>query len=78
MSSAIHNLQVAIVEGKQSLTQLLRHTKLIAAKLNLRDVEEWVDLELNGYPSDKEHPAYREVTTDGLLIHIEVGRMQET
>ncbi|HSY16677.1 MAG TPA: hypothetical protein VK815_00010 [Candidatus Acidoferrales bacterium] len=48
MSSAIHNLQMAIVDGKQSITQLLRQTKLIAAKLSLPDVEEWVDLELNG------------------------------
>jgi hypothetical protein len=69
MSSAIHNLQMAIVEGKQSLTQLLRQTKLIAAKLDLHDVEEWVDLELNGYPNDKDHPEYREVVSDRLLIH---------
>ena len=49
MSSAVQDLQKAIVEGKESLTQLLRKTKLIAAKLNLKDVEEWVDLELKGY-----------------------------
>jgi hypothetical protein len=50
MSSAVHNLQQAIVDGKTSITQLLRQTKLIAAKLDLSDVEQWVDLELNGYP----------------------------
>jgi AbiTii len=69
MGSAVQNLQMAIVEGKQSLTQLLRQTKLIAAKLNLADVEEWVDLELNGYPDGKIRPEYRAVTTDKLLLH---------
>ena len=41
MSSAVHNLQQAIVDGKTSVTQLLRQTKLIAAKLDLSDVKEW-------------------------------------
>src|SRR4051794_24066400 len=68
MSSAVHNLQKGILDGQRSLTQLLRETKIIAAKLNLKDVEEWVDLELHGYPDGKERPAYREVTTDRLLL----------
>src|ERR1035437_2899452 len=68
MSSAVHNLQKAIVEGKVPLMQLLRHTKLIAANLNLADVEEWVELELNGYPEGKERTTYREVTADRLLV----------
>ena len=48
MSSAVHKLQKAIVDGNLAVTQLLRQTKLIAAKLNLEDVEKRVDLELNG------------------------------
>src|SRR5277367_2106769 len=66
MSSAIHNLQVAIVEGKQSLTQLLRQAKLISAKLNLGDVGHWVDLELGGYPKDAELPEYRTYMAQSL------------
>ena len=69
MSSAVHNLQKAIVEGKQSLTHLLRQTKLIAAKLNLEDVERWVDLELNGYPEGTDPPEYRRFSTHSLEIH---------
>jgi hypothetical protein len=42
MSSAVHDLQKAISDGNQPLVQLLRQTKLIAAKLNLQDVETWV------------------------------------
>ena len=56
MSPSVHNLQKAIVSDQQSLTQLLRQTKLIAAKLNVEDVEQWVDLELNGYPKDADPP----------------------
>ncbi|EEF59767.1 hypothetical protein [Pedosphaera parvula] len=69
MGSAVHNLQMTIVEGKQSLTQLLRQTKLIAAKLNLEDVERWVDMELDGYPANTETPPYRDYVTNSLQIH---------
>ena len=69
MSSAVHNLQKAIVAGNQSLTQLLRQTKLIAAKLGVEDVERWVDSELQGYSKDTDPPEYRKVFTAGLEIH---------
>jgi hypothetical protein len=68
MSSAVHNLQKAIVAGNQSLTQLLRQAKLIAAKLGLEDVEARVDLELNGYVGKAEPPAYREFATQAIQI----------
>jgi hypothetical protein len=69
MSSAVHNLQKAISEGSQPLIQLLRQTKLIAAKLNLREVETWVDNELKGYSKDVEPPPYRHVTSSHLQIY---------
>jgi hypothetical protein len=69
MASAIHELQKAILDPKQSLTQLLRRTKLIASKLDLQDVEQWVDLELNGYPKAIDPPKYRAFTTECLMIH---------
>lgn len=72
MSSAVNELQRAIVDGQQSLTQLLRKTKLIAAKLGLDDIEKWVDLELNGYPTEAdslEIPKYRIVQAESLMIH---------
>ncbi len=68
MSSAVHNLQQAICGEQQSLTQLLRQTKVIAVKLNLEDVEKWVDYELKGYPESVEPPRYREFST----AHLEV------
>lgn len=69
MSSTVHNLQEAITSGQQSLTQLLRQTKLIAAKLNLEGVEEWVDLELSGYAEGTEPPDYRQPLTHSLEVH---------
>ena len=69
MSSAIHNLQMAILDKSQSTTNLLRQAKLIAAKLNLEDVERWVDLELKGYPPEIEPPKYREFSTESLMLH---------
>jgi AbiTii len=69
MGSVIQDLQKAILDPRQSLTQLLRQTKMIAGELNLPDVEKWVDLELRGYPDNIEPPAYRVLVTDSLLIH---------
>jgi hypothetical protein len=66
MSSAVNDLQRAILGGQQSLTQLLRQTKVIAAKLNLEDVERWADLELNGYPKDIEPPQFRQFGTNSV------------
>jgi hypothetical protein len=59
MGSVVNDLQRAILGGQQPLTQLLRQTKVIAANLDLHDVEHWVDLELGGYPNDAELPKYR-------------------
>jgi hypothetical protein len=68
MSSLIHRLQNAIIDKDQSVTQLLRQTKLIAAKLNLADVEKWVDLELKGYPEGIKPPKYRQFSTETVEI----------
>jgi hypothetical protein len=69
MSSAIHELQKAILDPSQSVTQLLRRAKIVAAELNLHEVEKWVDLELKGYPPGVPIPAYREFMSEKLLVH---------
>jgi len=69
MGSAIYNLQREILAGNQSITQLIRQAKLIAAKLNLKDVEKWVDMELNGYPPEVEPPPYRAFSTETVVVH---------
>ena len=69
MGSALLNLQRAILAGQPSLTQLLRQTKLIAARLTLDDVEHWLDQELAGYVRTSEPPDYRRVFTQSLEVY---------
>jgi hypothetical protein len=69
MSNSVQTLREAITGGQPSLTQLLHQTKWVAAKLNLTDVQHWVDLELEGYPEDAEPPSYRKVFTHSLEIY---------
>jgi hypothetical protein len=60
MTSLVEKLQRDAVDQNVQVSALLRHVKLIAAKLDLGKVERWVDLELNGYGND-EIPPYRQV-----------------
>src|SRR5512141_1667939 len=68
MSLAVHDLEAAILEGKQPIAELLKKAKALASELGLAEFEAWVDLELTGYPHGKERPGYREVTTSRLLV----------
>ncbi|SPE52204.1 conserved hypothetical protein [Verrucomicrobia bacterium] len=69
MSSALHDLQRALLGGQQPLTRLLRQTKVIATKLDLEETAQWVDLELTGFAEDAEPPTYRKVFTQRLEIY---------
>jgi hypothetical protein len=69
MGSALLNLRRAVLSGQPSLTELLRQTKLIAARLALADVEHWADRELTGYTSSSEPPDYRRVFTQSLEVY---------
>lgn len=55
-------LQADVLDPKTSIADLLRKVKLVAAKLSLDEVLEWVDHELGGYPNDATLPEYRELT----------------
>ena len=78
MRSAIdvHGLQTAILDPNQSLILLLRRAKLIAAKLNLEDAEQWFILELQGYPPNSAIPQYRTVAMQQLEYHQPVNGWQ--
>jgi hypothetical protein len=62
-------MRESITSGQPSLTQLLRQTQLIAARLNLQDIQHWADLELNGYADDADPPGYRKVFVHSLEIY---------
>jgi hypothetical protein len=57
----ILQIQAAALDSKASVTDALRKAKLACVKLELKDFEEWIDLELNGYIGkvNKEIPQYR-------------------
>lgn len=57
MSSLVEELQRDALDPQTSIPGLLRKVKLVAAKLRLEGMGEWVDAELNGYA--REVPSYR-------------------
>lgn len=60
------------MDNETGTPDLLRMAKAIAVKLQLNDVCEWIDYELNGYPSSVTVPDYR--ITKGKLLAINPQR----
>ncbi|WP_410051984.1 hypothetical protein [Bradyrhizobium sp. SZCCHNRI1009] len=59
MATIVEKLQQAALDPKTPVSDLLRRVKYVAAKLGLGNIEDWVDHELNGYPTPP--PDYRRV-----------------
>ena len=59
MSSLILELQRDSLDVNISVSNLLRKALIVAKKLQLKDFENWINLELNGYPNPDEIPLYR-------------------
>jgi hypothetical protein len=64
MPSIIQELQIEAASQSGSVSDLLRRAKIVAVKLELKEFEEWIEKELNGYnvTSPKDLPPYRVVT----------------
>ncbi len=62
--SLIHDIQAAAIAQDSDIPTLLRMCKLLAARISHREFADWVDRELNGYPSVKDLPDYRVVRVD--------------
>jgi hypothetical protein len=62
MATLVERLQRDSLDPSVPVSALLRQVKLIAAKLKLGDVEDWVNKELGGYGSNDDPPLYRTVT----------------
>lgn len=58
--SLVHQLQAEAVDDSSSISGLLIKAKLVASKLGLEDLTEWIGCELNGYPSRSSVPPYRQ------------------
>ncbi len=62
--SLIHDIQAAAIAKDSDIPTLLRMCKLLAARISHQEFADWVDRELNGYPSVKGLPDYRVVRVD--------------
>lgn len=57
--SLVHQLQSEAIDDTASISSLLLKAKLVAAKLGLDDLSEWIEFELGGYPTRNHVPQYR-------------------
>lgn len=61
MDSLVLELQRDVLDRSMHLTDLLRKALLVSRKLKIRDIEEWLNDELNGYET-RSLPSYRIIT----------------
>lgn len=62
MPALVLELQKEALSNEVGLTDLLRKTYFVARKLKVKELEEWVNHELHGYPLGTEVPSYRTIT----------------
>lgn len=55
----LRDIQNSAIDSDGKLSDLLRKCKVLAARLQNEELSQWVDAELNGYPSQENLPAYR-------------------
>lgn len=59
MCSLVRELQRDALNPSTSILFLLRKALVVAKKLNIKEFQDWVEKELNGYPNELELPKYR-------------------
>lgn len=57
--SLLREIQTAAVDGASDLESLLRKCRVLATRLKHDEFRNWVQFELDGYPSNAEIPEYR-------------------
>lgn len=71
--SLVHQLQAEAVDDSSSISGLLMKAKLVASKLGLEDITEWIDCELKGYPTRALTPSYRRMKCSPQAFNPYVG-----
>ncbi len=61
MSSIVIDLQNEITSSECDVVKILRRAHVIAVKLGLKEFDQWISYELNGYPNQESCPDYRKV-----------------
>lgn len=62
MSSVVSELQRDALDRSVGIADLLRKALVVARKLNLLELQIWIEKELNGYGQTDNVPEYREVS----------------
>lgn len=62
MNSVVLELQKEVTRADCDVVSVLRRAHLIASKLDLREFDQWIVKELNGYGFQNEAPDYRSVS----------------
>jgi len=57
--SLLEDIQTSIVDADSDLGTILRKCKLLAARLDSKELDNWLIWESNGYPDDIQVPDYR-------------------
>ena len=57
--SLVLELQNDIIQNKMSTQDILRKAYLISKKLNIDNINDWLNFEMNGYKNKKDLPEYR-------------------
>ena len=58
-NSPVLELQALAADPKSDILKLLFKAKVISSKLSLAEITTWVDMEINGYPTQGDTPSYR-------------------
>lgn len=61
LSSIVIDLQDEILSSDCDIVQILRRAHVIAVKLGLKEFDQWISYELNGYPDQNVCPDYRKI-----------------
>ncbi|EMH0544358.1 hypothetical protein ABUL17_07590 [Enterobacter hormaechei] len=72
-TSLVYQLQAEAIDDSSSISGLLMKAKLVASKLGLEDLTEWIEFELGGYPSRAEVPPYRRFSNQPQAFNPYVG-----
>jgi hypothetical protein len=65
----LKQIQTDALETHGDLAALLRRCRILAQRLELEELKQWVISELEGYADDESLPAYRKIETNIILGH---------
>ena len=64
--SLVAQLQEEVVDSRVPISDMLRKAKILASRLNNKDLKRWVDAELKGYDNADDLPEYRKLDSPNL------------